>query len=259
MARFRRLLTIPFVLGCSLLLLGCDEEELPPVAKARSTSRASKNKAPRPAPRAAPSVSDDVPLDDVRLDDDDPRRDDDDPDPRDDEQGDPNRVTPTPGQVGPGEGEEKPVKKRRKITARLPGANAFAFKEQDGPNGKGERLGGRKESTRKVRLPPDTPMTVEQAIAAIKKAKGRIEKDDDGQVVKVFLNRTAIRDRDLRPVKYLPTIKVLNITGTKVSDAGLAYVKELTALEHFYPDGTSISDEGIADLKETLPKLIVLE
>ena len=83
--------------------------------------------------------------------------------------------------------------------------------------------------------------------------------DEDGQVVKVFLNRTAIRDRELRPVKYLPTIKVLNITGTKVSDAGLAYVKELTSLEHFYPDGTLISDEGIAGLKETLPKLLVLE
>ena len=102
-------------------------------------------------------------------------------------------------------------------------------------------------------------MTAEQAIAAIKKAEGRIERDDDGNVIKVFLNRTAINDKSLRPIKYLPTIEVLNITGTKVSDAGLVYIKQLTGLKHLYPDRTQITDEGIAGLKEALPKLIVLE
>ena len=245
MARFRRLLTIPIILGGGLLL-GCETEELP-TAQGPATKQARKKKAPKAAPKAPPSVNANVPGSDDHA-------------TTDGEPDDPTRAVPDPGaKLGPEEGETKPEKKKEKPKVVLPSASPFAFGGgKDGP--KAEKLGGRQAPPRRaVRLPEDTPMTAEQAIAAIKKAEGRIERDDDGNVIKVFLNRTAINDKSLRPIKYLPTIEVLNITGTKVSDAGLVYIKQLTGLKHLYPDRTQITDEGIAGLKEALPKLIVLE
>ena len=250
MARFRRLLAIPIVLFGGLLLVGCEDEELP-TAQGPGRQQIRRNKAPQAAPKAPPSINAKAPGDDVGSGD---------RDPGDFEPGDPNRPAPDPGPTdGPDEGETKPEKKKEKPKVVLPSASPFKFGGgNDGP--KSEKLGGRQAGPKRtVRLPEDTPMTAEQAVAAIKKAKGRIERDDDGQVIKVFLNRTEINDKSLRPIKYLPTIEVLNITGTQVSDAGLVYIKQLTGLKHLYPDRTRISDEGIASLKEALPKLVVLE
>jgi hypothetical protein len=241
---------IPIVLCGGLLLVGCEDEELP-TAQASNRKRASKNKAPRAAPKAPPAVSVKTLAGRAGRED---------VDPSDLEAGDPNRPAPDPDPVdGPPEDEPTPAKKKPKLKVAMPSATPFAF-GGDKDNPKAEKLGGREAGPKRaVRLPEDTPMTTEQAIAAITKAKGRIERDDDGNVIKVFLNRTEINDKSLRPVKYLPTIEVLNITGTRVSDAGLVYIKQLTGLRHLYPDRTRISDEGIASLKEALPKLVVLE
>ena len=260
MARFRRLLTVPIILLGGLLLVGCEDEDLP-TAQGPSQDRKIRKKKLQAAPKAPATeeqgLTDDEPDGDEPADDE-PGDD----EPADDDPGD-GRVVDDPGaEIGPREGETKPKKKEEEIAVTLPGAAPFAPPPdpKDGPNGKGEKLGGRKAGPKRtVRLPTDTELTVQQAIDAIKKAKGRIEKNDEGQVVKVFLNRTEIGDAGLRPVKYLPTVEVLNITGTSVSDAGLVYLKGLSNLKHLYPDRTEISDDGIASLKESLPNLMVLE
>lgn len=254
MDRIRRILTTATVVLSGLLLLGCEEEQVPTARNSATSARAKKRRkntvAPKAAEKAPPIATKAVP----------DNRDPADNGPGDDETDvlpDEDDLDPEPEQPKP-----KPIVKKDTRVVAAPNVSPFAF-EGKGPDrevDKGERLGGRRTGRqRPVKLPEDTEMTPQQAVAAIKKSKGRVEQDEDGNVIKVFLNRTGISDKGLRPLKYLPTVKVLNITGTGVSDAGLVYLKELTQLEHLYPDQTDISDAGIASLKEALPKLIVLE
>ena len=106
---------------------------------------------------------------------------------------------------------------------------------------------------------PDEPMTPEQARAAIEEVGGRVNTGDDDAVVTVFLNRTQITDRELRAVKYLPEVRVLNLTGTPITDRGLEHLHGLTRLERLYPARTGVTDEGLEELQDALPELQILK
>jgi Leucine-rich repeat (LRR) protein len=82
---------------------------------------------------------------------------------------------------------------------------------------------------------------------------------EDGKAIKVFYNRTRIPDAALRPVKYLPTLKILNISDTAVTDAGLEYLKGLKELRRLYPHGSGLTDVGIEEIRVALPDLEVLQ
>ena len=101
--------------------------------------------------------------------------------------------------------------------------------------------------------PPDGPLTAEQARSAIEELGGRVVLDESGGVVKVFLNRTRIDDKQIRAVEFLPNIEILNLTGTQITDDGLDHVHALKKLRHLYPAKTRVTDAGLEDLQEVLP------
>lgn len=105
--------------------------------------------------------------------------------------------------------------------------------------------------------PAEPTLTPSEAVAALEKAGGRVELSADGPVA-VFLNRTTIDDRTLRPVKFLPSIKVLNLSGTAVSDAGVEHLLGLAALERLYWHKSGLTRAGLARLQQAIPKLQIL-
>lgn len=106
---------------------------------------------------------------------------------------------------------------------------------------------------------PDRALTPEEAREAIEAAGGRVAVDDSDNVVSVFLNRTDAGDDVLRAVKYLPTVKVVNLTGTRVTDEGLEHLWDLPELERIYPAWTDVTEAGLDDLQTALPELQILE
>jgi len=110
---------------------------------------------------------------------------------------------------------------------------------------------------------PDIPMvdhserelTTDQAVRALEQIGARLGRDDNGNVVKVFLNRTLITDTQLWPIKYLPTVEIINFTATSISDAGLEHFKELPHLKRIYPARSKTTEAGREQLKQALPEL----
>jgi hypothetical protein len=76
-------------------------------------------------------------------------------------------------------------------------------------------------------------------------------------VVKVFLNRTQITDQQLWPIKYLPTVEIVNFTATQITNAGLEHLKSLPNLQRIYPARSSATEEGLNELKLAMPGLQV--
>jgi hypothetical protein len=97
-------------------------------------------------------------------------------------------------------------------------------------------------------------LTPAEAIKAIEQAGGRVLRQGDA-VSSVFLNRTSIDDKQLRPVRFLPTVRVLNLSGTRVTNAGLEHLQPLVDLERLYYYKTAITIDGLRLLKQTAPKL----
>ena len=118
---------------------------------------------------------------------------------------------------------------------------------------------------------------VEQAIAAIEKAGGRITRDENSPgkpVVSVIfpdqtvddavftslevltslrelvLNSFKFTDAGISQLKGLKKLQKLDLSDTRITDAGLADLKGLTELQKLTLVRTQITDAGLADLKE---------
>jgi hypothetical protein len=100
---------------------------------------------------------------------------------------------------------------------------------------------------------PDRPLTPQEARAAVEELGGRVSEGDSGQVVKVFLNRTAADDQQVRAVAFLPAVEVLNLTGTQVGDEGLGRLRELKNLKRVYAAESRVTDQGVQALEQAIP------
>ena len=90
--------------------------------------------------------------------------------------------------------------------------------------------------------------TQEEAVAAIEKLGGKVEVDENNDVVNVNLGGTKITDAGLVYLKGMQKLKVLGLSGSKITDAGMAHLKGLTKLEGLDLKGTKVTDAGLAHL-----------
>ncbi|MCH7685729.1 MAG: hypothetical protein IH899_03455 [Planctomycetes bacterium] len=116
----------------------------------------------------------------------------------------------------------------------------------------------------KARSPADR--STDEAIAAIKKLRGKIEFDGNKEVVSVDLSGSMWR-RQEEPTKgeltkidaclvHLPRLTKLtklDLSYRRVTDAGLEHLKGLTNLLRLDLIGTKVTDEGLKKLQTALP------
>ena len=100
--------------------------------------------------------------------------------------------------------------------------------------------------------------TQEEAVAAIKRLGGKVEVDENNDVVNVNLWGTKITDAALVHLKGLPKLTTLNLNFTKITDAGMAHLKGLTKLQFLLLGGTKVTPVGIKQLQQALPECTVL-
>ena len=98
---------------------------------------------------------------------------------------------------------------------------------------------------------PATPE--DKAVSAILKLGGAVVRDEKlpGQpVVQVQLFHKPFTDSDLKYLKELKGLQMLNLEGTRITDAGLKDLRQLKDLHWLDLSGNQITDAGLKDLKE---------
>jgi len=100
----------------------------------------------------------------------------------------------------------------------------------------------------------------EQAVSAILKLGGKVERDENlpgRPVVGVDLRITNITDSDLKNLKGLKGLQVLDLSRNEITDAGLKNLQELKGLQMLRLSATPITAAGLKDLKQALPETIL--
>jgi len=90
-------------------------------------------------------------------------------------------------------------------------------------------------------------------VTALEKLRAKIKRNEQGEIVEVYLSNTQVTDVGLVHLKGLRKLDRLHLTGTQVTDAGLEHLKGLTNLEWLYLRSTQVTDAGVAELKKALP------
>lgn len=68
-------------------------------------------------------------------------------------------------------------------------------------------------------------------------------------VLRVDLRETDASDDDVRQLKCLARLEILDLSGTNVTDAALEHIQEFHHLKDLYLDHTRVTDDGISQLK----------
>jgi hypothetical protein len=75
--------------------------------------------------------------------------------------------------------------------------------------------------------------------------------DEGGRILIVWdvrFHNSKVTDAELKHLKTLTKLQVLDLSATKVTDAGLEHLKGLTKLEDLDLTSTNITDEGLKHL-----------
>lgn len=92
----------------------------------------------------------------------------------------------------------------------------------------------------------------DESIEAIKKAGGKVERDDaaaDKPVVAVYLAGAQEADAALTNLTGLDAVRKVTLNGSKITDVGLAHLANRPALRKIYLVDTKITDAGLDHLK----------
>ena len=86
-------------------------------------------------------------------------------------------------------------------------------------------------------------------IAVLEEWGGKIERNEQGEVVEVELRFKDITDAGLLHLAGLTNLQTLTLHSTKITDAGLVHLKELTNLQTLFLANTKITDTGLVHIK----------
>ncbi|MBR44835.1 MAG: hypothetical protein CME18_10505 [Gemmatimonadetes bacterium] len=76
-----------------------------------------------------------------------------------------------------------------------------------------------------------------------------IEKDTQGEVVRVDLDHTRITDAGMVHLKGMPNLQTLSLSYTDITDLGLTHIKGLNNLQSLNLSNTQITDKGLNNIK----------
>jgi Leucine-rich repeat (LRR) protein len=93
---------------------------------------------------------------------------------------------------------------------------------------------------------PTSPPTVETLVETL---GGNVsQKNEQGEVVEVYLSRTRVTDADLPHLAGSHALQLLDLSRTRITGPGLAHLAGLPVLETLGLWDTQIADEGLAHL-----------
>ena len=87
------------------------------------------------------------------------------------------------------------------------------------------------------------------AASKIEKLGGKVEFDQDGQVVKIDLNNAKITDSDLALIEKFPGLQWLDLRITPITDEGVAHLRTLRNLRFLNLFRTDLTDKGLENIR----------
>lgn len=109
----------------------------------------------------------------------------------------------------------------------------------------------------KVQVPPADPQQVAAAVERVEQLGGKVEYDENRNVIGVDLEEIQVSDDDVELFTALTHLKKLYLWGADITNAGVEKLKRLPLLEKVMLFNTSIDDDGMVHLTE-LPNLTEL-
>lgn len=88
-----------------------------------------------------------------------------------------------------------------------------------------------------------------EAASMIEKLGGKVEYDQDGQVVKIDLNNAKITDADLALLEKFPGLQWLDLRITPITDEGVAHLRTLRNLRFLNLFRTDLTDKGLENIR----------
>lgn len=88
-----------------------------------------------------------------------------------------------------------------------------------------------------------------EAAAKIERLGGKVEFDQDGQVVKVDLNNAKITDADLAILEKFPGLQWLDLRITPITDEGVSHLRTLRYLRFLNLFRTDLTDKGLENVR----------
>lgn len=88
-----------------------------------------------------------------------------------------------------------------------------------------------------------------EAASKIEKLGGKVEFDQDGQVVKIDLNNAKITDADLALIEKFPGLQWLDLRITPITDEGVAHLRTLRNLRFLNLFRTDLTDKGLENIR----------
>ena len=88
-----------------------------------------------------------------------------------------------------------------------------------------------------------------EAASKIEKLGGKVEFDQDGQVVKIDLNNAKITDSDLALIEKFPGLQWLDLRITPITDEGVAHLRTLRNLRFLNLFRTDLTDKGLENIR----------
>lgn len=154
-------------------------------------------------------------------------------------------VTPEPEPEPEPEWEPEPVPEPE---VKAPPAAPPALPPRSKPNK--NRIVNIQETPAEPAEPVEADPTEADALAAIEQVGGRVFKDTGtNAVTRVFLNRSQATDETISMLKYLPTVEVVNLTGTKVTDAAVSDLQAMSNLKRIYSAKSGLTDAALTQLE----------
>src|SRR5215831_85358 len=99
----------------------------------------------------------------------------------------------------------------------------------------------------------DTQAEQDNAIRAIEKVATKVGRDETlpgKPIVELFLQGPDVTDAILAHVKYLPDLRLLDLSVAQITDDGLRNLKVLGKLEVLGLTFTHVTDKGLVHLKD---------
>lgn len=86
-------------------------------------------------------------------------------------------------------------------------------------------------------------------VETLEQSGAKVGYTHEGSVRKVTFTASSVSDEALIPLKNLPELSYLSLSGTGVTDAGLDNISGATKLYLLNLSGTQVGDEGLAKIK----------
>src|SRR5262245_54454204 len=87
----------------------------------------------------------------------------------------------------------------------------------------------------------------DKALAFVEKLGGKVTRAE-GAVVGVDLEKTAVRDVDLKELAAFPKLSAVDLRRTGITDAGVKELAKIKSIDWLLLSGTKVTDAGLKEL-----------